>query len=118
MSPSCLRLAASFTTSHRTGWLLLPDGALVAASTIFNSAASETSRLGSSRRMARVVVMASKTSMAAVPSAADGLEAHHGDLALGALLVGVVPAPGRPGQVPEPRPLIVLNGQRRHRHAA
>src|SRR3954451_10645796 len=67
MSPSCRRFSASRTTSHRTGCMLPPVGALVAASTMVRMSASLTSRCGSSRRMARVVAMASKTSMGDPP---------------------------------------------------
>src|SRR5437879_1335587 len=110
MSPSCLRLAAFLTTSQRTGWELPPDGALVAASSILSRSASDTSRAASSRRMALVVAMASNTST----SAPDPLEPHDRDGPVGALLVGVVEAPGVPGQVPQALPLVVVDGGGAH----
>ena len=56
-------LSVSVTTSHRATWRLPPEGALLAASMIVQRSSSETGRSGSSRRMARVVRNASKSSI-------------------------------------------------------
>src|SRR5829696_150441 len=64
MAPRRRRLAASSTTIQRTGWLLPPVAAFVAISTIVQMSSRDTGRSGSSRRMARVVRIASKRSTA------------------------------------------------------
>src|SRR6476620_784852 len=70
MSPRRRRLSPSRTTIQRTGCELPPVAALVAASTMVSTSASDTSRSGSKRRMARVVAIASKTSMSSLYFAA------------------------------------------------
>src|SRR2546423_2788700 len=63
MSPRRRRLSASFTTIQRTGWRLPPVAALPAASRMVQRSSSLTGLVLSSRRMARVVRIASNTSM-------------------------------------------------------